>query len=225
MSVGGCGGHGSSPTTGGASPRLAAVSAPEQQSFLSDCAQRVGSESASAAVCRCALTGLRAETNSTTFKTDVGVWQGSSIGLAFRSLPAQIIARCNGERGLETNGAPVRPASSSGGPSVRNVGDVTPAEAKKFRWPPTRSSVLRSCTEGPAVADGMSCRLADAIARANDAHRDPRKAQLRALRLLDPITGHRVSVLCLDPGRTGGGAVCRAGGEGAALLPAPGMSG
>jgi hypothetical protein len=220
----GCGGG----STGGpGSANLsgrAAVSTAAQSSFLRACAGRLGAAPTDALACHCALTELQAETTSVSFKADVGVWEENSGGLGFRSLPARLITRCVGEQRVGAIRAPVRSIVSS---SVRIAGRPSALQASRFRWPPTKSSVLRNCAEEGAasIANGMTCQLANTIAKATEPYRASPTPQLRAVRVIDPTTGRRTSVVCFFPGRAAPSAVCRAHGADAALLPTPGAEG
>lgn len=186
-----------------------------------------------AAVCQCALTQLEAETSRVTFASDLLAWTENRNGQGFKSVPVQAISRCMGEQqvgpNLQPESASADASSASGEASSGEAGsevakEVTAKAARAFRWPPKKSTVIRTCLEGAAVANGMSCQLAGVIEKAYGEYPDSSTRQVRHLRVVDPMTGRTVPVACFFSGREQSSAVCRAPNETAALLPPEGAS-
>ncbi len=221
----GCGGSGQGHTTARADEAGQHFTMAERVSFLHRCGVgQLGGALGDAAVCQCALTELEAESNQVAVASDVVSWAQNRDREGFRSVPVQAINRCMGEQEIGPNPEPA-PASSSQPALTRGAADETTTRpARRLHWPPSKGAVVRTCLEGTAVANGMTCQLAGAIERAYGEYPGSSSPEARHLRVVDPLTGRATRVVCYFSGRQSASAVCDAAGDTAALLPPAGAS-
>jgi hypothetical protein len=218
-----CGG--ASTHAGGAAATHPRPSSAEQVSFLRDCSAGVGAGAlGDAAVCQCTLTQLEAQTNPRTFTAAVTAWRKNANGAGYRSTVAATIARCAGQQQIGPAPQAVTASASQTTVRARTVKISRAAYAKRFHWPVNARSMVHTCFEGTAVANGMSCALAQAIAGAFGEFPDSRTPTVRHLDLVDPGTGHVVSVACAVSGREDASPICNAPRHQIALLPPPHFS-
>ncbi len=197
----------------------------EKTAFLRTCNRGVGAGAlGDAAVCQCTLSQLEAETNSGEFKAAVTAWETNADGAAYRSKVAETIARCNGQQQIASAPTSASAVVPSDLPPARTVKISSSAFAKQYRWPTSARSMVHSCLDGTAVANGMNCALSQAISRAFGEYPDTRIPLVRHLHLVNPVNGQVVSVDCAVSGRTEASAVCNAPDHQVALLPPPDYS-
>jgi hypothetical protein len=194
----------------------------EEVSFLRDCNRGVGAQAlGDAAVCQCTLTQVEAETNPRTFKQAVADWKTNTGGASYRSTVAQAIARCSGQQQVASAPRSTSAVVPSNLPPARTVKLSRSAYAKHYRWPTSARSMVHSCLDGTAVANGMSCAFSQAIGHAFGKYPDSHAPVVRHLNLVDPVNGRVVSVDCALSGREDASAICNAPQHQIALLPPP----
>ncbi len=223
--VTGCAGSGRGHVTARAGAPGQHFTVAQQVSFLHRCGVGpLGGALGDAAVCECALTQLEAEANRVPIEPAVATWVRERNGEGFRSVPMQAINRCMGEQEIGPNPEPGPAGSSQPSSTHGAVAESTTKAARRLAWPPSRSAVVRTCVEGTAVANGMTCQLAGAIERAYGEYPDSSTPDVRHLRVVDPLTDHSTRVVCFFSGREKTSAVCDASGDTAELLPPAGAS-
>jgi hypothetical protein len=219
----GCGGSGHAGQP--AAQRLNGPTPAEQVSFLRTCSRGVGAGAlGDAAVCQCTLAQLEAETNRRTFQAAVTAWRGNVGGAGFRSTVAQVIARCQGQQQIGSTPPSGTSTQASTVATAHTLKISTKTYARQFRWPTSARSMVHTCLDGTAVANGMSCALSHAIAQAFGEYPDTKTPVVRHLRLVDPSNGRVVSVQCGVSGHKDASALCNAPQHQKALLPAPDYS-
>jgi hypothetical protein len=200
--------------------------ADQKVAFLRSCSNGVGSVGrlGDAAVCQCALTQLEARTNQNSFGRAVYAWKNNINGAQHRLIVATTINRCAGQQQIDSARQSGATASAANLPPSRTASISKATYTKTFRWPDSSQSMLHSCFTGTAVANGMSCSLAQAIASAFSQYPYPDSSTpvVRYLHLVNPDNGRVVAVSCAISGRKGANPVCNAPQRQVALLPAPG---
>ena len=221
--VAGCG---SSNSGQAAAKHQSRPSAAEETSFLRTCNRGVGAgSSGDAAVCQCTLTQLEAETKPAEFRAAVTAWETDAGAGAFRSTVAQVVARCTGQQQIGSPpSASASAATATRRPPARTVKLTEAAYHQRFHWPVNARSMVHSCLDGTAVANGMSCTLSLAIQRAFGEYPDTHTPVVRHLHLVDPDNGRVVAVDCAVSGHAHDGALCNAPAHQIALLPPPGYT-
>lgn len=197
----------------------------EKTAFLRTCNRGVGAGAlGDAAVCQCTLSQLEAETTSREFKATVAAWESNADGAAYRSKVAEIIARCSGQQQVAAAPQSASTVVPTDLPPARTVKISTSAYAEHYRWPTTARSMVHSCLDGTAVANGMNCALSQAIHHAFGEYPDTRVPLVRYLHLVNPISGQVITVDCGVSGRNEASALCNAPDHQVALLPPPDYS-
>jgi hypothetical protein len=197
----------------------------ERTAFLRTCNRGVGAGAlGDAAVCQCTLSQLETETTSSSFKAAVAAWESNADGAAYRSTVAQTIARCRGQQQVSPAPQSASAVVPSDLPAARTVRISSSAFAKQYRWPTSARSMVHSCLDGTAVANGMNCALSQAIDHAFGEYPDRQIPLVRHLHLVNPVNGQVISVDCAVSGRREASAVCNAPDHQVALLPPPDYS-
>lgn len=198
----------------------------EQLAFLRRCDRSAGADAlGDASVCLCTLTQLRAQTNRRSFRADVVAWEDNADGASYRSTVAVTIARCNGQQemmGSSPIQVPAAPDRTLRPAKTVKLSAV--AYKSRFRWPHDPQSMVHTCTDGTAVANGMSCLLGRAIAAAFGDYPKTTAPVARLLHVVDPDNGRVVSVACAISGQKNASAVCNAPRRQIALLAPPSYS-
>ena len=197
----------------------------EEVSFLRKCSESVGVGGlGDAAVCQCVVTRLEAHANAHAFEVAVAAWEDKPGGARDSSPVTQTISRCNDRPKISSSSQSVPASVAETGSSARAIKLSQKRYARRFRWPTNARSMVHSCLDGGAVANGMSCTLAHAIDQAFGQYPGAKTALVRELHLIDPDNGRVVAVNCGISGRQGAGAVCNAPRHQVALLPPAGYA-